>query len=369
MHSSNFKFLDDLIHSGSKRISLDSDIVLESVEASNYIHGIKMDVDNLIMDGNGHTIDANHCVRIFSVTGKNILIKNLNFRNGYSFSRSEDEKKDGIFGNPILPRGYGGAIYNRGELELMNCTFLNNYSWSYGGAIANMSEGFLKINDCYFRDNGGYNGGAIFNRFDLEIKNSHFINNGGPIFSSFKGYLHRYDEITKFGGAILNENQLKIHNSIFNHNYARDGGAINNYRGRIKASKCLFSGNVSRYAGAVNNYDGQIEMDNSQFSHNYANKKWDASFDMFMALASELDSYNNKPGVDCGAVDNIGIFNLNNCRFIDNYGSTKSIKNRKDCFLNVNNSFFGDSWDNEIENEGDLKQNNCKFNFNCHGQN
>ena len=55
----NFKYLDDLIHSGVKEIVLDSDIELDpNNERREYLNGIKLDVDDLTIDGNGHAIDA-----------------------------------------------------------------------------------------------------------------------------------------------------------------------------------------------------------------------------------------------------------------------------------------------------------------------
>lgn len=54
----NFKYLDDLIHCGEKEIILDLDIVLDKNEIGKYKDGIKLDIDDLIIDGNGHAIDA-----------------------------------------------------------------------------------------------------------------------------------------------------------------------------------------------------------------------------------------------------------------------------------------------------------------------
>ena len=53
--SKTFKYLDELIHSGAKEIILDSDIFLDSNEELEYINGIELDVNNIIIDGNGHT--------------------------------------------------------------------------------------------------------------------------------------------------------------------------------------------------------------------------------------------------------------------------------------------------------------------------
>ena len=50
----NFKYLDDLIHSDTEEIILDCDIVLEGMEEYSYYEGISLDVDDLVIDGNGH---------------------------------------------------------------------------------------------------------------------------------------------------------------------------------------------------------------------------------------------------------------------------------------------------------------------------
>ncbi len=46
----NFKYLDNLIHSGIKEIVLDTDIVLGVNEKSGYKDGIKLDLDDLAID-------------------------------------------------------------------------------------------------------------------------------------------------------------------------------------------------------------------------------------------------------------------------------------------------------------------------------
>jgi hypothetical protein len=45
--SKNFKYLDELIHSGAKEIVLESDIVLSDDEISDNVYYIKLGVDNL----------------------------------------------------------------------------------------------------------------------------------------------------------------------------------------------------------------------------------------------------------------------------------------------------------------------------------
>ena len=122
----NFRYLDELIHSGVKEIVLDSDIVLDPDEKSQYLNGIKLDADDLAIDGNGHAIDAQGLTRIFYCTGKNIIIKNIILKNGFT-------KDD------------GGAIYNdEGELTITESTLQQNTAQRYGGAIHN-TRGELTI--------------------------------------------------------------------------------------------------------------------------------------------------------------------------------------------------------------------------------
>lgn len=67
MHE-NFRYLDNLVHSGEKTVVLNSDIVLDESEESEYLNGISLDVEGLTIEANGHTIDACGKSRIFYCT-------------------------------------------------------------------------------------------------------------------------------------------------------------------------------------------------------------------------------------------------------------------------------------------------------------
>lgn len=115
----NFKYLDDLIHSGVKEIILDSEIVLDYGEESEYREGIRLDVDEIVINGNGHGIDAKGRARIFNITGKNIFIYNIKFRNGFTVTN-------------------GGAIMiDDSSVAFHNALFHNNAAKYNGGAIFN----------------------------------------------------------------------------------------------------------------------------------------------------------------------------------------------------------------------------------------
>ena len=133
MGSKNFRYLDDLIHSGANEIVLDSDIVLGDGEESEYEDGIKLDVDDLAIDGNGHSIKAQGKARIFCCTGKNITVKNIVLKNGFV-------------------EGYGGAIrIVSGEITIIR-SILKGNTGKWGGAIYN-DKGELTITESALQEN------------------------------------------------------------------------------------------------------------------------------------------------------------------------------------------------------------------------
>ena len=156
--SKNFKYLDDLIHSGAKEIVLDSDIVFGDGEVYGYGDGIKLDVDDLVIDGNGHTIYAQEKTRIFYCTGKNITIKNITLKNGFI-------------------KGSGGAIHNTGEIKITESALHDNMAEYNGGAIEN--NGSVTIAESTLKNNTAENGGAIhnYNEKSFNIKNCKLENN------------------------------------------------------------------------------------------------------------------------------------------------------------------------------------------------
>lgn len=177
------------IHCGAKHIIINDDFFLSET--------FIIDVDDLILDGQGHIIEASGVnAPMFVITSNNVTIKNMTFRKG-------NASKDG-----------GGAINNiRGTLNIIKCEFLNNVSHTNGGAIYNL-DGTLNIRECTFENNhsDGTDGGAVYNldgtaNIDL---------------CSFKG------NSSKFGGAIYNGKTLNLKNTSFKNNSSRRGLSIFN---------------------------------------------------------------------------------------------------------------------------------------------
>ena len=157
--SQNFKYLDDLVHRGPSQIVLDSDIVLGDGEKSKYYLGVELDVNDIVIDGAGHVIDACGKTRIFDCTGKNVTLKNFIFINGISWE--------------------GGAISNRGNLTISDSIFVNNSSSCDGGAISdgyfNWAEKLVVLDSIFINNVAKYDGRAIQTDVDLRVERSVFF--------------------------------------------------------------------------------------------------------------------------------------------------------------------------------------------------
>ena len=295
----SFNDLQTTINSLSDNDVLDLDCDYKYNGTSDF-NGITIAQNNVTINGNHHTLDANagdKNVRIFFITGNNVILKNLVFTNGNC--------------------DYGGVIYNCGVgSNVCNSTFINNNASLGGGAIYNTKANFT-VTDSEFISNSATTGGAIYNYGGegFSVNNSTFINNtadsSGAIYS-----------------VLAN---LNVINSRF----------INN-------SATLFS------AGAVYNGGTNSTIINSTFKGNSANANGGAVFNSessFSVINSTF--FNNTAGVDAGAIYSLRVVEVNiissifedNCASIDGgaiyngLGKEFSIIDSK--FINNAASFYG----------------------------
>ena len=144
----SFSDLEDLIDDAD-----DGDTIILDRDYNNTddfsMSGVKISKD-LIIDGQGHTLDGNGISRIFKVDNEfddyTLEVRNIVFVNGYYVN--DDEQKAYVS---------GGAIYsfNEGGVTAVNCTFINNHAKYYGGAM-HMGTAL----NCTFIGNSAYDGGA-----------------------------------------------------------------------------------------------------------------------------------------------------------------------------------------------------------------
>ena len=154
---------------------------------------------SIIIDGQGHKIDAYYNGRIFNIKSNNVVLKNINFVNanvgdcdgGAILISGENTTVSGchFMDNQVIYRDYavdegrGGAICAYGNLTVIDSLFENNevlcikYANSRGGAI--YSNSTLTVRSSTFIDNSAYKGSAILaSAFLTNISDDcSFINN------------------------------------------------------------------------------------------------------------------------------------------------------------------------------------------------
>ena len=167
-----------------------------------------------IINGNGHTIDANGHGSIFVVKDSSVTLtlNDLTLINANPVSDSS-----GIVSN-------GGAVYFDGSTLIVIMNFKNNTVYKYGGAIYTtgtciVDSSVFDGNDVQFRSQNIDNGGAaIYNWYDstLFIKNSTISNN----LKNYKNGDYVVGAVTSLGKTIISENSYFVNNS------GRWGGAI-----------------------------------------------------------------------------------------------------------------------------------------------
>lgn len=170
----------------------------------------------------------------------------------------------GLKANKIVG-GYGGAVYNLGELKITDATL--------GGV--SVDDGNSSV----------YRGGAIYNEGKItSISNTKFVNNvsstedGGAIYNETPGIIDKitlsefnYNKAGDDGGAIYNLNEIKeISSTKFSNNEAVDSGSAINNRGIItKIIDSEFNSNKSNNeGGAITNIVTIAEISNSKFNSN-----------------------------------------------------------------------------------------------------
>ena len=207
---------------------------------------------SVVINGNGHIIDAKHKSRIFNIQNADVIIKNITLMNGecnpstvYSIFSSSNEGIQAIYGsmnaddvcydsNKFRDNSkqyyaiyyYGGALYSsNSDLQIVDSTFINNHA-SAGGAMS-ISEGTSLI------------------------YNSTFINNSGLI-----------------AGAIYNNANLTVYNSIFNLNSAKYSGSSIYSAKDINIQKCQFSNNSDKDV-LFTNGNWQVDDMNSAYYNSF----------------------------------------------------------------------------------------------------
>ena len=206
---------------------------------------------------------------------------------------------------------WGGAIYNKGFLNIYDSEFSSNTA-KYGGAILNEEKGTIKIgsNAIFSSNTASESCGAILNgKYGImEIGSNALFNNNSA---------------KEYGGAIFNnEGTMKIgSNSMFISNTAGiEGGAIENYNYGIMeiGSNTSFISNSANYGGAIYNDDfGDMTiLSGTKFIENKAGNEGGAilNYEAVLNLIAETGDIeftgNTANGISNAIHDSTGTINM-----------------------------------------------------------
>ena len=220
-----------------------------------------------IINGNGHTIDANGHGSIFVVKDSSVTLtlNDLTLINANPVSDSS-----GIVSN-------GGAVYFDGStLIVNNVNFKNNTVYKYGGAIYTtgtciVDSSVFDGNDVQFRSQNIDNGGAAIyadNGASLLISNSQIINN-------HKNMVIRDNNVGDLvDGVVVATGYTKISKSYFRNNSGCYGGAVtslgytNAGKNQIIIENSVFDANRAFQGAAVNVIGSTFKIFGTNFTNN-----------------------------------------------------------------------------------------------------
>ncbi|MCH8061585.1 MAG: hypothetical protein IH861_03680 [Chloroflexi bacterium] len=257
-------------------------MVIDNVTEGN--NGLPSFTSEITINGNGATILRSNTAgtpdfRFFHVAGGGTLrLDHLTVRNGAATG-----------GTVLAPEGRGGALFNRGIVELTNVSVMDNLVSNDGGGIFNNAGGTLTVTDSAVDDNSaGESGGGIDSRGDTTVIGSSISDNsaatliarpGGGLFNGEGGTMSITDSTisgnsaTNAGGIANGNGTITLNDSTVNDNTATDsGGGIVNASGvaataTMTISDSTINGNTAVFGGGIRNFD-DLTLSNSTVSDN-----------------------------------------------------------------------------------------------------
>ena len=288
LNKRNFTYLNHIIQNSEKEVILDSNITLDNEESPYFKDGIRIrGKQELIIDGNGHTIDASNKTTFFTIDKNNSVIhfKNIHFKNGYGATAGNfimgvciKTKKNVVvkFTDCIFENNCNLiSISNEGYFS--KCTFENNQSCFVSCNTVNLSDCIFRQNDIIISIDGKFNiensrfinnsnitrkpglvDNSLIKSFDLEISNSIFENNGSFTVrsknASFLNCCFKDNRSEKAGGAIYMEKGkclIKECKFIRTHSSSFGGAIFNCMNSTLKVYDSCFKDNRSEKAGGA----------------------------------------------------------------------------------------------------------------------
>ena len=219
------------------------------------------------------------------------------------------------------------TMYIESKATFTNCKFINNTTYN---SVVYINGGTVTMDTCSFVNNTSSNYGGAITLYSgtLTVSNSEFANNST---SSTTG--------SPYGGAIYVRNgTLNLSSTNFLYNAASSGGAIYQYGGTISPIiDCTFEGNsASGYGGAISYNTTQStvrKISNCTFTANYAGTRGGAIDDMVTSNTQQLDitstTFTKNESPNGSAIANMGAsLILTSCDVSNNYASGTASNNK-----------------------------------------
>ena len=304
--------------------------------------------NNLIINGNGHTISGSNAARIFDISAPT-TIDNLTIADGYytasyggaaikatAMLNVTNTNFTNNGASDLIDKSVYGAVRTSTSASFDKCIFTDNYG-RWGGAIGAEGSGTITIKNSKFENNNARQGGAIdIEGYTLIIDNTEFIGNDAVMFG---GAVHtsqgtvttvtnsKFERNTDYqGGAICSKGStgsLTIDNSEFIANEVTgtempvketwsSGGAIW-VENTLTLTNSNFTANKAEYnGGAVYIQPGNNNalVDNCRFEDNTAGAWYGALYYSGSGTLTVSDSYFDNNTV-AGKPNAIGIFGGN----------------------------------------------------------
>ena len=203
----------------------------------------------------------------------NLTLIGLTFRNGIRYDADNSAE--------------GGVVKTEGHIDVINCTFENNFGGTGGGI--NSHNGANIINSTFRNNKAEYNGAGVYVLDgETNIINCTFDNN----------YAKRQ------GGAIRIQGSTYIENSIFTNNvasntegngytgFAGNGGAVRVTDGDLNVESSIFINNSAHFAGGAISAGDDSQYSTTHYQVNINNSTFDGNKAAFGAGIEANDGIN-----------------------------------------------------------------------------
>ena len=317
--------------------------------------GITISKDNFVINGNGHTIDANNQSAIFSINGTNIIINNLTFINSNSYEGSVFN----VLGNCSLTTNNvilendtagKGVISVYGQYTSNGDRFIDSTSAKYG-VINVRDNAAASFDNALMMSSKQLDWGFIYayDNVYITVVNSTFANTTSRYTAAISGstvtriknskFINLHADVTAGAIGVKNARVCEIHNCTFvNATSVKNAGAIfaDVFNPKDNMSVLVTDSNFvncySEFGGALMQLDGDLIMDNCNFTNNSAVFDGGAIYtsyaDVTITNSQFMDNHVQYGGTDrpaCGGTIfcDMGGFDLINCTLADsqaNYG-------------------------------------------------